>query len=218
MAQRTIKNIEKEMYPVVGKLIKRFPALFKHTEMIGIFEGTDICSSFLINSHYCRTLTFYENLEFTNDDNVKNQFLNLYKDWESTIPNLKVKIENGNNFVGNSTFTLIDTTISLPKFIEDNKDKLIDSWSASPGWGINFACTSSFVKLVSEKKIFPVLIHKDYFFYCYTKNMQQRLLNILENFIKNNLQYKLQRTENVYFYEILEHKKSGYFERVKNFQ
>jgi hypothetical protein len=204
MARRAIKNIDKESYPLIGELIRNFPELFAHTEMIGIFEGKDICSSFLLNSEYCNSITFYENLQFTSNKKTKKQFCNLYNDWEKAIPNLTVKIENGQNFIGNSSFVLIDTTIPLAEFIQKNIDKLKNSWAVSPGYGINFVCTSQFFELIRKDKIFPILIYRDYFFYCFNQTVQKSILNKINNYIQKNLHFNKQTDHKVNFYQLLD--------------
>lgn len=218
MAQRTIENVDKESYPLIGELIRNFPALFSNTEMIGIFEGKDICSSFLLNSEFCESLVFYENLQFTSDQKTKEKFCNLYKSWETAIPNLTVKIEDGQNFIGNSNFVLIDTTIPLDEFIQKYIDKLKNSWAVSPGYGINFVCTSQFFKLILEDKIFPILIYRDYFFYCFDQTLQKNILNTINNYIEENLFFRKQTDHKVNFYQLLDEntKHSSYYTRVQH--
>lgn len=217
MAQRTIKNIEKESYPLMGKLIKAFPELFKHTEMIGIFEGVDICASFLLNSDYCETITFYENFNFTKNEKVKKKFCDLYKSWEESIPNLKIIIEDGNNFAGNSNFVLIDTTTGLDIFVKEHFKKLRKSWAVSPGYGQSFICTKNMFTLINNRTIFPILIYRDYFFYCFNRKTQKKIVNKINNFARLNFHVVEQTDDNIKFLELLEYKEcdSSYFNRLE---
>jgi hypothetical protein len=219
MAQRTIKNIEKESYPAVGDLIRNFPDLFKKTEMIGIFEGKDICSSFLLNNANCDSIIFYENLSFTDDINVKNQFKTLYKEWEKTVPNLTIHIKDGSEFKGYSDFVFIDTTIPLSVFIKDNFKKLTQSISASPGFGINLKCTLEMSKLILDKTIFPIFVYRDYLFYCYNQDKQLQVINLLINYYTDNKNiYEERINHNTSFLHIKDYNISGYFEDIKKYQ
>lgn len=186
MEKRTIKTIAHESYPKVGELIRSFPELFNVSDLIGIYKGKDMCSSFLLNSNYLKSISFYENFQFTNDKNIQEDFKKLYKSWENTIPNLTVHLKDGNNFKGGSNFVLIDTTTPLTEFIKNNRKKLRKSLAASPGFGENIPCTLEMSKCILNQKIFPILIYRDYLFYCFHKKRKQTIVDILSQHYRND--------------------------------
>lgn len=218
MEKRTIKNIEKESYPEIGNLIRNMPSLFEVSELIGIFEGKDICSSFLLNSEYLKTITFYENFQFTDNPSIQETFKSLYKSWEEQISNLKVHIENGNNFRGNSTFVLIDTTEPLSKFIENNSKKLKKSMAASPGFGVTLSSTVEMSKCIIGEKIFPIFLYRDYLFYCFSKKRQKSTIAILDFFYSNNPKVYKRTFGDIKTLYINDRPQTGYFNDLRKYK
>lgn len=174
---------------ILNEFIQQCPDIFKHTEIIGVYDGSYHCKYFLNNYTFIETITFYENFSI-----IKNpeEFIKIYKNWESSIPNLKIKLEDGKNFTKHSTYIHIDTSNDeLYNFVTSNWKKLKNKQCISFYAYSNNPCnTLSVSKLILEDKYFPFLLHEGIifgspYFELYKKNYSK----ILDIFTKNNINF-----------------------------
>ena len=173
-----------ERTKIIDSLIIEHSNLFKNTTIIGVFNGDEICSNFMKNYQYLNKITFYENFEFGPSDSVRLKFLAKYKNWEHNILNLKIKIEDGENFDVDQNFIYMTMGILENESIKYKINQ--NAWSATAGFGTFFPCTYKICKLISSKDIFPIFKIDDNIFFAYNKKRRDeiysQILPTLNNF------------------------------------
>ena len=173
-----------ERTKIIDSLIIEHSNLFKNTTIIGVFNGDEICSNFMKNYQHLNKITFYENFEFKPSDSVKSKFLKKYNKWENTIPNLRIRIEDGENFDINQNFIYITMGVLENELIRHKIN--YNTWSGTAGFGTFFPCTYKICKLISSKDIFPIFKLEDNIFFAYNKNRRDeiytQILPTLNNF------------------------------------
>ena len=182
-----------ESYPELTKVIGACPELFSKSEIIGVFTGDEICASILYNASKLERIRFYENLSFTDSEEIKNDFINMYKDWESTTPNLEVLITDGRNFDMDSTFIYHDMDMANVDFFQLYKSKLRGKLLANCGFGSLFRTTYDFILLTHYKNILPIMLYRDILFYVFDKNSYYNFKEIIQNNLTiNNIKFEIQ--------------------------
>ena len=188
-------KIREENVPV-GQIIRRLPELFHHTEIIGIYKATDICSSFLNHADVIHSQVWYENFQFLErvKDPVKarRNVEKLYADIQATVPSITILEKNGLEFEGHADFTFIDITdTSFEKFVRSNQDKLSSGWFATCGFGTSMEMTVTLSNLCELGFIEPIMIMRDNFFmtmHGHGENYFNTIHSVLDG-IPHNIEY-----------------------------
>jgi hypothetical protein len=158
-----------EDMPQFGKLIRACPELFMHSEILGIYMATDICSSFLHHADVLSTQTWYENFQFLTRSrdpasaDVKAR--DLYREIQKAAPSIRILEQSGMEFEGGKNFTFIDIVdMPIHKFVERNREKLAGGWFATCGFGPSFEQTKYIVSMVNSGVATPLMIVRDNIF------------------------------------------------------
>ncbi len=158
--------IIEEMHPFFSFLIEKIPSLFNKTEIIGIYDGKYLCSSFLKNSNLLESITLYENFKSMKTESQVNKFQEMYDSWKNKISNLKIELNDGKNFTKESTYLHIDiSNDKLDNFVKTNWNKLKEKKCISfYGYKENPCNTLLVSKLILEDLFFPFLLHSGVIF------------------------------------------------------
>lgn len=175
--------IPAQMYPELGELFKGVPQLFKHSEIIGVFLGEEICASFLHSAEHLDKIVFYENFIAIPDAADQENLKQLYKTWENTVPNLEVLLVDGINFDITADYVHHDMHMSRVEFFTLFKDKLQNSLMSNPGFGRGVPATLQIAKCIDNKLIFPVLVYRDILFYTFNKEKKHEVFEIIHSFL-----------------------------------
>lgn len=176
-----------EHTPIIGKLINAVPSLFNRTEIIGVFKGEDICSSFLNHGDILEKQDWYENyhcfrnLPLTMQTDKRNDLESLYKSMMAACPNLIIHSKDGVEFHGNADFTFIDIhNQPFDAFCATNTEKLT-GWYATCGFGGSIEHTVRIIKMFENKTAFPVMKYKDNIFMTGIAAKQDTYVNLIVN-------------------------------------
>jgi hypothetical protein len=174
-----------EPMPIIGKLIKNAPHLFNRTEIIGVFRGEDICSSFLNHGDNLERQDWYENYHCFKDlppavQIVKrNELGALYKNMMESCPNLTIHIVDGAEFEGHADFTFIDVhNQPFDVFCAANAEKFTN-WYATCGYGGSIEHTASIINMFTNKTAFPVMKCRDNIFMTNTAEQQKTYFDLI---------------------------------------
>lgn len=171
--------IPKDRYPLISSWIKEDNRLFKNTVMVGIYDGSDICSSFLNTASILDSLTFYENFFDGNDLKLKE----LYNDWQNKIPNLEFKYQDGYSIAESADFVFTDAyNIDYETYFLDSKFK--NTLFCICGYGAEIKRTVDLSCVIKNKKIFPVLLYKGFVFFTNNKLHYEKCFKSLELYFK----------------------------------
>ena len=152
--------IPDDKYPLISHWIKSDPAIFANTTMVGIYDGSDICSSFLNTANVLDSLTFYENFFDGNDLKLKE----LYNNWQTEIPNLEFKYQDGYIIDEIADFVFTDAyNIDYETYFLDSKFK--NTLFCICGYGAEIKRTIDLSCAIKNKKLFPVLLYKGFVFF-----------------------------------------------------
>lgn len=180
--------IPNESYPESGKLIKGLPQLFKHSEVIGVFLGNEICASFMHNAEQLDKIVFYENFAAIPDSTHQRKLVQLYKQWESEVPNLTVLLDDGINFDVTADYIHHDMHMLNREFFDLFRDKLQNKLMSNCGFGCNPGQTMEFARYIDKQLIFPVLLYRDIMFYTFNEEKKKEIFEIMHSFLlKSNL-------------------------------
>jgi hypothetical protein len=185
--------IPESYYPELTKLISQLPQLFQHSEVIGVFLGNEICASIMHNASLLKKIRFYDNLSFTSDNTVKQEFLKLYSEWQTQIPNLEVLPIDGRNFDTSATFVYHDMPMTLGEFYQLYSDTLTNKLLANCGFGTVLYHTIECSRYITHKLIFPVLLYRDIIFYTIDQPTQLIYHNMIHTaLIASDLEFEIQ--------------------------
>lgn len=213
--------IPESAYPELTILINQLPQLFQHCEVIGVFLGNEICASIMHNAALLEKIRFYDNLSFTDDTDLKQEFLKLYQEWQNEIPNLEVLTVDGRNFDPAGTFIYHDMNMTLYEFYTLYGDKLKNKLLANCCYGTNLFQTIQYSRFITDKLIYPVLLYRDILFYTFDYASQQIYHNAIYSFLINS---ELEFEINNYVVNDIEDKQmvrllntENYHDRAKDF-
>jgi hypothetical protein len=177
--------IPENKYPLISNWITHDSLLFKNTVMVGIYDGSDICSSFLNTANVLDKLTFYENFFDGNDVKLKE----LYKIWQDKIPSLDFKYQDGHNIEEFADFVFTDAyNIDYETYFLDKKFK--NTLFCICGYGAEIKRTVDLSCAIKNKKLFPVLLYKGFVFFANNKDHYKTCFKSLKlYFEKYNIDY-----------------------------
>jgi hypothetical protein len=173
--------IPEDRYPLLSSWINFDTALFKNAVMVGIYDGSDICSSFLNTTNVLDSLTFYENFFDGNDLKLKE----LYKDWQNKIPNLKFKYQDGYNIEECADFVFTDAyNIDYETYFLD--EKFLKTLFCICGYGAEIKRTVDLSCAIKNKNIFPVLLYNGFVFFTNNQSHYKTCFESLKSYFDNN--------------------------------
>lgn len=182
--------IPNQMDPELGKLIKGLPQLFKHSEVIGVFLGNEICASFMHNSDQLDKIVFYENFTDIPDPIHQESLTQLYKQWETVVPNLTVSLKDGINFDVTADYVHHDMHMALSTFYRLFNETLKHSLLSNCGFGTSLSNTIEYIDYIERELIFPVMLYRDLIFYTFNKEKKNKILEMIHHFlIENNMEF-----------------------------
>jgi hypothetical protein len=189
--------IPEQTYPELGELIKGVPQLFKHSEIIGVFLGDEICASFMHSADHLDKVVFYENFIAIPNPKHQEHLKQLYNKWEETVPNLTVSLNDGVNFDVTSDFVYHDMHMGSDKFLDLFRKKLQNSLIANCGFGGSMCITLEYARYIDRGIMFPVLLYRDILFYTFNKEKKDELFETIHSFLlTSNLVFDI----NDYYY------------------
>ena len=190
--------IPNQSYPELGELIKGVPQIFKHSEIIGVFLGDEICASFMHSAKHVDKIVFYENFIAIPNSTDQANLKQLYKTWEDTVPNLEILLVDGINFDITADYIHHDMHMSKVEFFMLFKDKLQNSLMSVCGFGCAIPATLQIAKGINDKTIFPVLSYRDILFYTFNKEKKHEVFEIIHSFLLSSKLVFSVEIENVY--------------------
>ena len=180
--------IPEQTYPELGGLIKALPELFKHSEIIGVFLGNEICASLMHNAALLNKVVLYENFIDIPDPQHQENLKELYSSWEAVTPNLKVSLTDGAHFDVTADFIYHDMHMALPTFVNIYRDVLKDALMGNCCFGNTIYATTEYIRCINDKVIFPVLLYRDILLYTFNEEKKDKLLELIPPcLIENNL-------------------------------
>ena len=180
--------IPEQTYPELGGLIKALPELFKHSEIIGVFLGNEICASFMHNAALLDKVVLYENFIDIPDPQHQENLKELYSSWEVATPNLTVSLTDGAHFDVTADFIYHDMHMALPTFVNLYRDVLKDALMGNCCFGNTIYATTEYIRCINDKVIFPVLLCRDILLYTFNEEKKDKLLELIPPcLLENNL-------------------------------
>ena len=184
--------LPEQLYPELGVLIKGLPQLFKHSEVIGVFLGNEICASFMHNAEQLDKIVFYENFTDIPDPKHHENLKQLYKQWESEVPNLTVLLDDGINFDVTANFVYHDMNMPLWTFFTSYGKQLKNSLIANCGFGISLSNTIVYTKYIECGLMFPIMQYRDILFYTFNKDKKDIISELIHGFLlENNMTFNI---------------------------
>ena len=180
--------IPEQTYPELGGLINALPELFKHSEIIGVFLGNEICASLMHNAALLDKVVLYENFIDIPDPQHQENLKELYKSWEAVTPNLTVSISDGAYFDVTADFIYHDMKMALSTFVVLYKDLLKDALLGNCCFGNAIYSTTEYIDCIRGKIIFPVLLCRDILLYTFNEEKKDKLIELISaRLLENNL-------------------------------
>lgn len=180
--------IPEQTYPELGGLIKALPELFKHSEIIGVFLGNEICASLMHNAALLDKVVLYENFIDIPDPQHQENLKELYSSWENSVPNLTVSLIDGINFDTTADYIHQDMHMAFSNFVMSYKDVLTDALLSSSCFGNTIYTTTEYIDCIRDKLIFPVMIYRDIVFFTFNEEKKDKLLELIPPcLLENNL-------------------------------
>jgi hypothetical protein len=171
--------IPEQTYPELGALINGLPQLFKHSEVVGIFLGNEICASLMHNTYQLDKVVLYENFIDIPDPQHQENLKEIYQNWENSVPNLTVSLIDGINFDTTADYIHQDMHMAFSNFVMSYKDVLTDALLSSSCFGNTIYATTEYIDCIRDKLIFPVMIYRDMVFFTFNEEKTNRLLELI---------------------------------------
>lgn len=178
--------LPEQYYPELGALIKGLPQLFKHSEVIGVFLGNELCASFMHNAEQLDKIVFYENFVAIPKLEHQESLKKMYKVWEANVTNLTVALTDGLNFDITADYIHHDMYMAMTEFFDLFKDKLQNSLMSNCGFGCSVPTTLQFAKSIDNRTIFPVLVYRDIVFYTFNEQKKYEVFEIMHSFLESS--------------------------------
>ena len=173
-----------QCYPELGALISGLPQFFKHSEVVGIFLGGEICASLMHNTYLLDKVVLYENFIDIPDPQHQENLKEIYQGWENSVPNLTISLTDGAYFDTTADYIHQDLHMALSTFVMLYKDVLTDALLSSSCFGNTIFDTTEYIDCIRDKSIFPVLIYRDMVFFTFNEEKKNTLLELIPPCLK----------------------------------
>jgi hypothetical protein len=188
--------VPEQCYYELGELIKGLPQLFKHSEIIGVFLGNEICASLMHNATLLDKVVLYENFIDIPDPQHQENLKEIYQGWENSVPNLTISLTDGASFDTTADYIHQDMHMAFSKFVMLYKDVLTDALVSSSCFGNTIQATTEYIQGIQDKVIFPVLLYRDMIFFTFNEEKKNTLLELIPPCLEEkNLVFDFDRYE-----------------------
>jgi hypothetical protein len=178
--------IPEESYPELGVFIRGLPELFKHSEITGVFLGNEICASLLHSAESLEKIVFYENFFAVEDTKFQEHLQQEYVNWQSEVPKLTVKIEDGINYDRTADFIHIDINHGILPVLSGHGEELQHALLGTCGFGRDLSSTLQLSEMILSDIIFPVMLYRDLIFFTVNKDTKETIYNKVLAFLSHN--------------------------------